>query len=143
MKKTVCFALILILTLSVGLSCLAQNSIQKVCFKDGCIEAEVADSPEERADGLMFRKSLGKNKGMLFILDEEGRPAFWMKNMYFALDIIWMNKLREVIEVTRNVLPCTDDCQDIIPTKEVKYILEVPVGFADSHQIKPGNKINF
>ncbi|HTZ11513.1 MAG TPA: DUF192 domain-containing protein [Candidatus Margulisiibacteriota bacterium] len=121
----------------------AENNTKEICFENSCVKAEIADSPEKRADGLMFRKSLGKNEGMLFILEEEGRPGFWMKNMYFSLDIIWMNKSKEVTEVSKGVLPCTDDCQDIIPVKEVKYILEVPAGFADSHHIKPGEKANF
>jgi uncharacterized protein len=121
----------------------AQSQRRKFCFKTGCIEVEVADSALKRVEGLMHRKSLGENEGMLFILDEKGRPGFWMKNMNFPLDIIWIKENKEVAEITKNALPCAEDCPDIAPSMEIKYVLEVPAGFAVAHQIKPGERLAF
>lgn len=121
----------------------AQNSVKEVCFKNGCIKVEVADSVWERAEGIMFRKSLGENQGMLFVLEEEERPRFWMKNMNFPLDIIWIKQDKRVAQISRNATPCTDNCPTFNPSEKVKYVLEVPAGFADSRQVKPGDRLNF
>lgn len=119
----------------------SERIISRVCFKGGCVEAEVADSRDKRMQGLMFRESLPKNSGMLFIFDKEEDQGFWMKNMNFALDVIWINADKEVVKISKNVPPCKDECESISPGKKVKYVLEVNSGFAESSNIRAGETV--
>src|SRR6185436_4844839 len=71
------------------------------------ILAELADTTEKRARGLMFRESLEGNRGMLFTFPEPQHWAFWMKNTRIALDIIWMDRDNRIVYVERNVPGCS------------------------------------
>jgi hypothetical protein len=101
--------------------------------------AEVAQTAEEREKGLSGRASLGKNEGMLFVFPEPTYPSFWMKGMLFPIDIIWLNDAY-VVDVTKN-LPLPeggDDYKTYEPQLPVTYVLEVPAGWADKHDIAEG-----
>jgi uncharacterized membrane protein (UPF0127 family) len=78
-----------------------------VTIRNSTIHACLARSQAQREEGLMTIRALGKNQGMLFIFESEGYYGFWMKNMRFALDIIWINAQKKVIEISANVSPCT------------------------------------
>lgn len=132
-----------ILAISSGVSVYAENATEEVCFKDTCVHSEVADSPAKRAQGLMYRKELAENKGMLFVFDEEVLPGFWMKNMEIPLDIIWISKDKRIIGINTFVLPCRDSCESIMPPDKIKYALEVKAGFVDKNQVKIGDKVCF
>lgn len=114
-------------------------TFQNIYLKDACIEAEVVNSPQERAQGLMSREHLGENQGMLFILERESRPSFWMKDMRFPLDIIWIDKEKQVVDITRNAMPCINECPGLAPRKEAQFVLELNSGFADKHNIGIGD----
>jgi len=120
----------------------AENSTEEVCFRDVCIRSEVADSAAERAQGLMYRKELAENKGMLFVFEKEVLPGFWMKNMEFPLDIIWINQDKRIIGINTNALPCRDSCENIVPPDKIKYALEVNAGFVEENQIKAGDRVD-
>ena len=61
------------------------------------------DTPETRERGLMFRKGLGAGHGMLFVFDKTGEYAFWMKNMTFSIDILWLADDGEVVRIGQDV----------------------------------------
>lgn len=113
-----------------------------VCFKNACVNSEIADSEDKRKKGLMFRKSLDENSGMLFIFSEEERYGFWMKNMNFPLDIIWISRDKKIIDITKDIPPCVSSCETIFAREQAKYVLEVKSGFADKYQIKIGDAVN-
>jgi len=121
----------------------ADNYSQKACFKNTCIKVEVVEGPIQLEQGLMFRESMKEDEGMLFILPEEKFTKFWMRNMRFALDIIWMDKEKVVFQISENVPPCQGPCPDIIPSQKTKYVLEVNSGFSKRHQLKIGEKVEF
>ncbi len=114
---------------------------ETVCVKDVCIEAEVADSPESRQLGLMFRESMPENRGMLFVFPQEGKYNFWMKNMNFPLDMIWVDSNYTIVEIKENMLPCRDSCPVIAPSKEASFVLEVAVGFVKKNKLEVSDKI--
>ena len=116
---------------------------QRVCIKDICIEAEVADSPEKQMQGLMFRKNLPDNQGMLFVFNVPDKYAFWMKNVEFPLDIIWINPDKVIIDIKANVLTCRDSCPVLVPQEKAQYVLEVSAGFVEKNQIKITDTVNF
>jgi len=89
---------------------------------------EVADTPETLARGLMFRDSLAKNEGMLFVFPDVGIHSFWMKNTKIPLDIAWISADKIVVDI-QSMMPCeTDPCPSFVPQKEALYALEVPAG---------------
>ncbi len=110
------------------------------------IMAELADTIEERARGLMFRPSLEKNRGMLFTFAEPQQWSFWMKNTRIALDIIWMDGNRKIVHIERNVPTCsrTDDgCPQYQPNENALYVLELAAGSADAFTLQRGAALRF
>ena len=109
------------------------------------IKAEVADSPLRRGIGLMFRKHLDKNGGMLFNFTRSGKHAFWMAYTYIPLDIIWINSNYKVVHINENTPSCAHgvggSCPYYKPAIEAKYVLEVNAGFVNKHGIKVGDKV--
>jgi len=122
---------------------LPQKDIVTVCIKDTCIQAEVVSTFAEREKGLMFRESLADDKGMLFIFEEEGLYNFWMKNMRFPLDIIWLDLNKKIVDIKENVLPCSESCEILSPENKAKYVLEVNAGFTRRNKVKIGEVVRF
>ena len=86
---------------------------------------ELAQTPQERSRGLMFRKSLCDNCGMLFIFDTEERRPFWMLNTYLPLDIVFIDRRQVVVDIKR-ASPCPGmPCPDYLSSSKAKYVLEV------------------
>lgn len=109
------------------------------------ITVEVADTEAKRSQGLSDRSSLPDNSGMLFLFPQSQAYPFWMKDMRFALDFIWINHNR-VVELTSNVPPPSSDHSDpvvIFPKESVNRVLEVPAGFISDHGITIGDAVDF
>ena len=142
MNKKIIF-LIIILAVITGLFFYWRSKRQgKVCFKNNCFGIELAITDEEQMQGLMFRKSLDKNKGMLFVFSGEGEYTFWMKNTLIPLDIIWINENKEVIFISENTQPCKEDpCPSVAPDKEAKYVLEINAGISKEIGLKIGDRL--
>ena len=105
------------------------------------INAEIADDNEERINGLMFRERLNENEGMFFIFGNEGYQAFWMKNTLIPLDIIFIGKNFEIVDI-KNAVPCKDEpCPLYKSSKPAEYVLEVNGNFTIKNNVKAGDKI--
>ena len=119
----------------------------KVCFsafggKDICFDVELALNKQEQIQGLMFRKSLDKNKGMFFVYEEIGNYNFWMKNTLIPLDIIWINENKQVVFINENTQPCKEEnCNPIIPGVEAKYVLELNSGVVKEIGLRVGDTL--
>lgn len=131
---------VLVLLLMFALNSERQN---RVCFENKCFNVELAIQNEEQKLGLMFREILRQNEGMLFIFEEKGKYGFWMKNMLFPLDIIWINENQEIIFTARNMQPCVERCRTIIPDKKAKYVLEVNAGTIEKLDINLRDRLKF
>ncbi len=106
------------------------------------VEVEIADSPEERAAGLMFRESLGENSGMLFIFDDEKTRSFWMKNTLIPLDMVFISEDLEIIDI-KYAVPCREDqCISYVSKEPAEYVLEVNGNFTVRNSIAIGNMVN-
>lgn len=115
--------------------------VSEVCFPGACFVVEIADSNEERQRGLMFRETLDRGKGMLFVFEEEGKHVFWMKNTLIPLDIIWINSDMEVVYIT-NAVPCiTEECLTYGPEEDALYVLEVNSGVSGEIGLEVGARI--
>lgn len=97
---------------------------------------EVAQTAAKRERGLSGRLNMAANQGMLFIFDNPGQHTFWMKNMRFPLDFIWIRG-GKVVEITENVFPP----RIIIPEVKVDQVLEINAGTVQKYDIKVGDVV--
>lgn len=115
----------------------------ELCFPEKCIQIERALTPQEQARGLMFRSGISEDDGMLFIFPNEGRRFFWMKNVSFPIDIVWLSADKKVSGITR-AEPCdSDPCQTYPSPEGVKYVVEVTSGFSKKNSVVVGSKVVF
>lgn len=131
----------------VGASGSDQDGLVAIKMPNGTVvRAEVADTPQKRARGLMFRESLPKDRGMLFTFAEPQQWSFWMKNTRIPLDIIWLDGNKRIVHVERNVPTCsrTDDgCPQYQPNDNAIYVLELAGGMADVLKLQRGSVLSF
>jgi len=106
------------------------------------LTVEIADEPHEQVQGLSNRDSLDYNQGMLFIFTQPEKPGFWMKDMKFSIDIIWIDENSTITQITANVSPDTFP-QTFLPASPIKYVLEVNAGWSKENNIKAGSKMRF
>ena len=102
----------------------------------------IADTMALRQRGLSGRPSLKENEGMLFIFTDNAVRGFWMKEMNFPLDIIWINENQEITGIAENVLPESypESVSSIVP---VKYVLEINANTASKRGILEGKEVEF
>jgi hypothetical protein len=104
------------------------------------VKAEIAETTDQRRQGLMFRDSLATDRGMLFVFKKEGIYKFWMKNMRFPLDIIWISQDKRIVDIRQNAQPCQGPCESMVPAGQARFVLEVSAGFIQRHRLKIGDK---
>jgi len=105
---------------------------------------EVADDEPERRRGLMFRESLPQGRGMWFVFERAGPLAFWMKNVKFPIDIIFLDDERYIVKIWKAVAPClTGPCPNYPSIVPARYVLEAPAGFCDDYRITEGQRVMF
>ena len=113
---------------------------ETITSKDTSITVELATTPTEQEQGLSGRFSLSENHGMLFVYANDGEPGFWMKEMRFNLDIIWINAQGLIVTIHPNLTPQTYPTA-FYPTALSRYVLEVPAGYAAKHNLVTGSKV--
>lgn len=101
------------------------------------IKVKVALSEEEKRKGLSGREFLPKDQGLLFIFNKPGFYQFWMKEMNFPIDIVWIGDNLEIIDLTENLKPDSYP-QTFFPSKPAQFVLEVNAGWIKRHYIKKG-----
>lgn len=108
------------------------------------VKAEVVDTELDRAIGLSKYDSLPKDAGMLFVFEPDSSPKFWMKDMKFAIDMIWISK-GKVIQIDNDAEPepgVPDSKLKIYPPSDpIDYVLEVNAGFSKENNIKLGSSV--
>lgn len=108
----------------------------------GDIQVEISDTQDKMELGLSNRSSLDSDSGMLFIFPNLGSYSFWMKDMYFPLDIVWINTLKEVTGIASNVSP--DSFPEVFNSPgEIQFVLELNAGEADKFGIATGTALQF
>ncbi len=105
------------------------------------LNVEIAKTEDERQMGLMYRDSLCKTCGMIFEFDEESIKYFWMKNTKIPLDMIFINKNKQIVGFVKNTTPYSE--KSCYVERKSTYVLEVNSGFVDENKIKIGDYINY
>jgi uncharacterized membrane protein (UPF0127 family) len=104
------------------------------------IRVSIADTPDTRMKGLSDTPYLPEGIGKLFIFEDSRPWGFWMKDMNYAIDIIWINSDREVVHMEEMVLPATYP-KIFTPNTSAQYVLEVASGYASELGIKVGDVV--
>ncbi len=105
------------------------------------IDLEIADNDYERQLGLMNRKEMKENEGMLFIFPRQDYQSFWMRNTLISLDMMFVNDKKEIVTIHKNTKILSETSY---PSSAPSiYVVETLAGFADRHNIRVGDKIDW
>ncbi len=110
------------------------------------IRAEVKIRPQEMSMGMMFRDSLPRGQGMLFIHSKPGPYTYWMHNCRIPLDIIFMDPEHKILGIAENAPPCTappDQCPRFGGAANTQFVLELAGGESKHYGLKPGQTLSF
>lgn len=107
--------------------------------------ADVSATNEQRTKGLSVKDALAEDEAMLFVFDNEGEHTFWMKNMKFPIDIVWIDSDKTVVHIEHNLQPCSSEilCPIYKPNDDSLYVLETVGGFTQKHDIVKGTRVEF
>ena len=116
-----------------------QDNLISLTLNGNTLYVELADTPETRRQGLMFRDKLSKNQGMLFIFDDDNYRSFWMKNTKIPLSIAYIKTNGKITDIL-NMKPY--DLRSYKSTQKVRYALEVNQNWFTEKGIKPNDVMN-
>jgi uncharacterized protein len=122
-------------------SCAAPGGPRAVLESSGrtlVVRVELADTPEKRERGLMFRKELPDGQGMLFLFDEEGEHSFWMKDTLIPLDLVFVDSGGRVTGIVSRARPLTLEPRVGGPSR---MVLEVPGGWTTANGVRVGDRM--
>lgn len=115
---------------------------QKVIIDQHILLLDVADDYCKKDLGLSGRTIFKEGEGMIFVFEKTGNYSFWMKDMIFPLDILWVDDNSVIVGIEKAVLPSTYP-KTFGSNYKSKYVLEITSGYSDKYNIKVGNKIIF
>jgi uncharacterized membrane protein (UPF0127 family) len=106
---------------------------------------DISATNEQRAKGLSGKEGLAENEAMLFVFSNEAKHTFWMKDMKFPIDIIWIDSDNTIVHIEHNLQPCGTVvlCPTYRPNDDSLYVLETVGGFAEKHDIVKGTRVEF
>jgi len=134
MKQVLVFVLLLLSATAAR----AETTLVPLVISGNSLIAEVASTPEARQQGLMYRKHLRGNHGMLLVFPESGVHALWMKNTSVPLSAAFLDEQGVIINIDDMVPFSEDEHQSAAPSK---FALEMPTGWFNKRGIKPGAKV--
>lgn len=141
MNKNIETALLILILTGLHLSCCRNEhkaSFPVLTINGHRLRVETAVTRDERSRGLMHRKHLPADRGMLFVYFRESELSFWMKNTFIPLSIAFVDAQGTIAEI-RHMEPGTTDSHT--SGKPVLYAIEVNRGWFDKHGIKPGDTV--
>jgi uncharacterized protein len=109
------------------------------------LQADVALTTDEQTKGLSIKDNLQPNEGMLFPYQEPRILSFWMKDMKFPIDILWLNADKKVVHIEESLQPCSPllPCPSYSPDVQAQYVLETVAGFSSANSITEGIPVEF
>jgi len=115
----------------------------KIKIRDHQFRVDLAVTPKDHIQGLSGRTSLPQERGMLFIFETKQQYSFWMKDMNFPLDIIWLDD-KTIVDISKNVpVAATYPPPTYTPIKAVNRVLEINAGLADKYGFEVGDTVTY
>ena len=139
---------IVVILLVIALLCLAiffaktNNNIAKVQIGDVNYSLELVNTDTTRQQGLSGKPNLQPNTGMLFDFKQDGYWQIWMKEMNFAIDILWLNNQKQVVGVKTEALP-QNYPESYGAEQQSQYVIELPAGSVNERNIKIGDTLTW
>ncbi|KKP58249.1 MAG: hypothetical protein UR52_C0021G0005 [Candidatus Gottesmanbacteria bacterium GW2011_GWA1_34_13] len=120
------------------------SMVSQIKINNQLFEIDIADTNDKRAQGLSGKSRLCENCGMLFIFDTKDDYGFWMKDMLFPLDFVWID-VNIIVDITENVpVPITATyLPQYRPKQPVNRVLELNTGIIKKYQIKIGDSVEY
>lgn len=139
-----CFFLLISLTPSVLLARCCCKKIEKIIIetslKQTPFRIEIARTSQALRKGLMFRREIDEDEGMLFVLASPQRARFWMQNTYISLDLLFLNAYGVIVEIMKDATPLSEK-KLVSAVDTVKAVLEVPAGTAQKLHLSVGDRV--
>jgi uncharacterized membrane protein (UPF0127 family) len=144
-NKTSIYYVIFILAIGaalLGLLFLRSMSVHGAVLHAGTVDIPVtiADTVQSRARGLSGTPSLPSNVGMLFVYGSSDKYGFWMKDMHYPLDLVWIDEDFKIVDIAANVSPDTYP-HVFYPAVSARYVLEMNGGFSTIHSLVVGQSV--
>ena len=121
---------------------LTPENIKQIKIAGQNIKAILALNEEKQTKGLSGKEKLENDEGMLFVFDKAGKYNFWMKDMNFPIDIIWIGEDMKVVYIKKDADPKLYP-ETYGPELDAKYVLEVVSGFSEKNNLKVGDEVLF
>lgn len=132
-------ALVLLVSLAVAQGAGREALVIETAGGRHAFQVEIADDPRERSLGLMYRRSMGADEGMLFDFFEEQPASFWMRNTYISLDMLFLKADGTIDSIAERTTPLSDRS---VPSRgPVRFVLELNGGTSESLGIEPGHRV--
>jgi hypothetical protein len=110
------------------------------------IHAEIMKTPDEMMRGMMFRDSLAPDRGMLFVHQQPGNYPYWMFQVRIPLDIIWLDRDHNIVEISADAPPCktaASQCPNYGGHARAQFVVELAGGRAAANGLKLGDHLQF
>ena len=120
-----------------------QNQTILVSVGGENLSATLSTTPESQSKGLAIKDSIEQNEGMLFIFKSPQKYSFWMKDMKFPIDILWIDSSGKIVHIEKNLQPCVFllPCPSYFPPDDSLYVLEVISNFTNKFDINIGDQV--
>ncbi len=121
-----------------------QQNQHRVTLRGVTFQVELAADDHARAKGLMYRKEMAADAGMLFVFPEAQIRSFWMKNTLIPLDILYFDHRKKIVSISKNTPPCrntTTRCVNYPSKKPAQYVLEINAGLSDKYGFNTGDEL--
>jgi uncharacterized membrane protein (UPF0127 family) len=139
------FLVMTLLTCVIDSACANDTTAPRVVLHtsggDVPVAVEIAATPERQSLGLMYRKELGTDAGMLFVFPRSQHLTFWMKNTVLPLDMIFIGDDHHIVGIVKDAVPYTTTPREV--AGESRYVLEVNAGFSDRRGVRAGDAVTF
>ena len=140
MKFLFVIGIVVLLIFMIDIS--SKQDFSKMIVNGKEINLEVVKTLEDKRRGLSGRDSLDADAGMLFLFEDSAVRSFWMKEMNFPIDILWIDENMEIVGIEESVSPNSFP-QKFLSPKPVPFVVEVNGGWSREHKIKVGDTVEF
>ena len=136
------FGIFLISNFSKNLTPQIPENIKHVKIAGQDIKVDLALTPAQQEQGLSGTVALAENSGLLFVFEKSGQYSFWMKDMNFPIDMIWINENMKIVYIKKDAT-LSSFPETYGPSDNAKYVLEINSGFSDRNKLKEGDNVLF